>query len=200
MMRLIANPLFWGGKGSSPDAEQVRWLKDWYNEAIDISIPVLPNLNADLFPEANAQFYDHPRFVRSLYVHPCPGRVISWEAFSRGYNGWGFYAYYRLRGNPWNDFDTTEFDYQIVYPGPTGPIPTIESEVMRSSSNDYRLLSLLKSQGKTEVLANLMARFKTEVPPAPDTQDEYDRLDRGVTANRVLPELRTIALNAAAQK
>jgi hypothetical protein len=196
-VRLVANPLFWGSKGSSPDAEHVRYLKDWYNETVDISIPVLPNLNAKLFPEANRDYYDHPRFVRAMYVHPCPGRLISWEAFKRGYNGWGFYAYQRPRADAWNDFDTTEFDYQIVYPGPHGPIPTIESEVMRESWDDYRLLTLLKTQGQTAVLAELMQRFETEVPDAPDTQDEFDRLARAVTANQVLPQLRLLALNAA---
>lgn len=196
-VRLLANPLFWGSKGSSPDAEHVRFLKGWYNETIDISIPVLPNLNAELFPQANAEYYDHPRFVRAMYVHPCPGRLVSWEAFKRGYNGWGFYAYYRLRGDAWNDFDTTEFDYQIVYPGPHGAIPTIESELMRESWDDYRLLTLLKQQGKGTLLQELIHRFETEVPLPPDTQDEYDRLERGVTANRVLPQLRAIALDAA---
>lgn len=195
--RLIANPLFWGSMGSSPDAQHVRYLQGWYNDVIDISIPVLPNLNAKLFPQANAQFYNHPRFVRAMYIHPCPGRLISWEAFKRGYNGWGFYAYYRLRGDAWNDFDTTEFDYQIVYPGPHGAIPTIESEVMRESWDDYRLLTLLKNQKKFTTLEQLVGQFEDELPPSPDVQDWGDVMERASTANRVLPELRQFALDAA---
>lgn len=196
-VRIVANPLFWGSKGSSPDSEQVKYLEGWYNENIDVSIPVLPNLNANLFPRANREFYDHPRFVRAMYIHPCPGRLISWEAFKRGYNGWGFYAYYRPRGDAWNDFDTSEFDYQIVYPGPHGAVPTIESEAMRESWDDYRLLTLLKQQNQTELVQQLMDRFEKEVPVSSDTQDWRDVMQRGVLANKVLPELRAIALKAA---
>ena len=41
------------------------------------------------------------------------------------------------RRDAWNDFDDSEFDYQIVYPGPNGFIPTIESESMRESWTQY---------------------------------------------------------------
>ncbi len=32
-------------------------------------------------------------------------RRMAWDAFARGWNGWGFYSYFGPRGNPWNDFD-----------------------------------------------------------------------------------------------
>ena len=68
---------------------------------------------------------------------------------------------------------------------------------MRESWDDYRLLTLLKNQNKTAVLKQLMERFENEVPIPPDKQDWKDGIRRGVQANRVLPELRAVALKAA---
>src|SRR5690606_32331098 len=128
------NPLFWTREGANPggfasDENQVQTLKDWYNQLVDISVPILGQVNTEKYFKSNQQFYNHlPRAVRAFYIHPCPGRMLSWEAFLRDYNGWGFYAYYVPRKDAWNDFDARQFDYQIVYPGPNGFIPTIESE------------------------------------------------------------------------
>ena len=32
-------------------------------------------------------------------------RRLAWDDFQRGWNGWGFYSYYALGGNPWNELD-----------------------------------------------------------------------------------------------
>jgi hypothetical protein len=161
------NPLFWTREGANPgkfadDENQVKALKDWYNQLVDISVPILGQVDATKYPETNQQFYSHlPRAVRAFYIHPDPGRQISWEAFERGYNGWGFYAYYSPRGDAWNDFDGSSFDYDIVYPGPNGFISTIESESMRESWDDYRLLTLLKQQGKTKELNTVFGLYRS---------------------------------------
>ncbi|NQU10381.1 DUF4091 domain-containing protein [bacterium] len=79
-------------------------------------------------------------------------RVMPWHAFKLGLNGWGFYAYYGPRGDPYTDYDPpgSETDYQVVYPGPRGPVPSRQAEAMRDGWEDYRLLTLLAASGKPE--------------------------------------------------
>ena len=88
-------------------------------------------------------------------------RRMAWDAFRRGWNGWAFYAYYAPRGNPWDDFDKAIYgedmmDYLMIYPGPRGPVPTRQTESVREGWEDYRLLSLLKQQGKAAKVAALL--------------------------------------------
>jgi hypothetical protein len=92
---------------------------------------------------------------------------MAWQAFSRGMNGWGFYAYYAPRDNPWNDLDGAENlpDYTMVYPGPRGPIPTRQSESLREGWEDYRLLTLLKERGRTAELAAILKAYAAGQPP-----------------------------------
>jgi hypothetical protein len=89
----------------------------------------------------------------------------AWDAFKRGWNGWGFYSYYAPRGDPWNDTDAEWLtgedlpDYLMVYPGPRGPIPTRQSEAVRQGWQDYCLLTLLKGQGKTYELQAILSDY-----------------------------------------
>jgi len=167
-VQLYMNPLFWTRQGTNPgkfadDEHQVQTLEGWYNQLVDISVPILGQMDATKYPKTNQQFYNHlPRAIRAFYIHPNPGHKISWEAFERNYNGWGFYAYYSPRKDAWNDFDDREFDYQIVYPGPNGFIPTIESESMRETWEDYGLLTLLKRRGQTTELNSILDLYKSD--------------------------------------
>lgn len=199
---IYMNPLFWTREGTNPagfvnDARQMEMLGDWYNELVDISVPILGQTNRTKYPVTNQKFYSHePRRVRAYFTHPNPGRMLSWDAFVRDYNGWGSYAYYAPRRDAWNDFDDREFDYQIVYPGPNGFIPTIESESMRESWDDYRLLTLLKQQGKTAALAELKGFYENGVPAIPAEETTTDRDKRSAQADQSFNFLRERMLKA----
>ena len=97
---------------------------------------------------------------------------MAWDAFDRGWNGWGFYSYFAPRGNPWDDRDAEWAsgedmpDYQMVYPGPTGPVPTRQSEAVREGWEDYCLLTLLQTQGRAEALKSILADYAAGKPPA----------------------------------
>lgn len=158
-VRVYSNPCFWGPGGHPPDAAIGSLIGPWYNEAIDISVPSRSLCNETKFPLLDTRFWHAPRKVNAFYQHPCPGRGLPWEAFRRGFNGWGFYSYYAPRGDPWNDFDDVRFDYVIAYPGPRGPVPTIESEQMREGWEDFCLLTLLKQRRNDAALASVMQDY-----------------------------------------
>lgn len=202
---IYMNPLFWTREGTNPagfvnDARQMEELGDWYNELVDISVPILGQTNRAKYPDTNQKYYNHePRRVRAYFTHPNPGRMLSWDAFARDYNGWGAYAYYAPRRDAWNDFDDREVDYQIVYPGPNGFIPTIESESMRDSWDDYRLLTLLKHQGKTDLLDQLKLAYQKGVPAIPAEETTADRDVRSAQADRSFSSFREKMMKAIAQ-
>lgn len=79
-------------------------------------------------------------------------RIMPWHAFILGLQGWGFYAYYGPRGDPYSDYEPegSETDYQIVYPGPRGPVPSRQAEAYRDGWEDYRLLTLLAASEEPE--------------------------------------------------
>jgi hypothetical protein len=75
-------------------------------------------------------------------------RIMPWHAFALGLNGWGFYSYFAPHQDPWEDVTPgQETDYQVVYPGPAGPVPTRQAEAFRDGWEDYRLLTLLRERG-----------------------------------------------------
>ena len=193
-VRIYCNPSFWVGNGCLPDAPVFAALSPWYRDCVDVSCPIYLLLRDR--PQCLALF-DAPRQVRGFY-NVCTQsakseraeqvqlyRQMAWDAFSRGWNGWGFYSYYAPRGNPWNDFDADWYsgedlpDYEMVYPGPRGPIATRQSEAVREGWEDYCLLTLLKSRGKTREVQALLA---------------------GHAAGRPLTELRLRALQVAARR
>jgi len=176
-VNIYCNPSFWVGfeNGAiSPDKDVYKILSPWYNDCIDVSCPLF--LHLDNRPES-AKLFGHKRFVDAFYSvssHHAKSerrdiieeyRRFAWKAISLGWNGWGYYSYFAPRGNPWNDFDegfiTAENlpDYQVVYPGPRGPIPTRHAEAFREGWEDYRLLSLLSKQ-KPEVFKKVIKAYK----------------------------------------
>jgi len=183
-VRVYCNPSFWVGGESLvlSDAEIHDALGPWYNECVDISSPLYLLLRDR--PQALALFAA-PRLVRGFYTVSTQSakserapqvelyRRQAWDAFARGWNGWGFYSYFAPRGNPWDDFDADWYtgedmpDYEMVYPGPRGPIPTRQSEAVREGWEDYCLLTLLAQTGKlAEAQALCTARDAGETLPA----------------------------------
>lgn len=165
-VRIYSNPVYWAGNGYFSDEIVSEDLSPWFREFVDVSVP-----NEGLLRPKSYGLFDGPHFIRAFYGVSTRGaksersglveyyRWQAWNSISRGWNGWGFYSYYAPRGNPWNDFDTGEPDYQMVYPGPRGPIPTRQSEAVRQGWEDYRLMALLKKQNRTgEIAAILKAR------------------------------------------
>lgn len=180
-VRIYCNPSFWVGfenGGVTPDAEVYRTLAPWYNDCVDISCPLV--LLLEDRPKS-AKLFGHKRLVNAFYnvaSHQAKSekreiieeyRRYGWRAKSLGYNGWGFYSYYGPRGNPWDDFDsdfmTSEDlpDYEVVYPGPRGPIPTRAAEAFREGWEDYRLLTLLSSKNPSAFSA-LIKNYKAGEP------------------------------------
>ena len=109
-------------------------------------------------------------------------RRMAWDSFALGFNGWSFYSYYSPRANAWNHFDRNPrgeglqepSDYQMNYPGPRGIIVTRHSEALRQGWEDWRLLNLLKTQGKQGVIDGLLRDYHRGV----DTERLHDRAVR----------------------
>ena len=164
-VRLYANPIFWEGNGTAPDEVIAPLLSPWYS-LVDVSVPFDGLLSAAY--AKSAPLFRAPRLVRASYHVSTHGdknerasqvdsyRRQGWDAFARGDNGWGFFSYYSPIGDPWNDFDGDYPDYEMVYPGPRGPIPTRTSQNVREGWEDFRLLTLLRAQGKKAQLAELL--------------------------------------------
>lgn len=166
-------------------------IGDWYNKHIAVSVPFF---KAAFWGEGSPVF-ETPRPVRSFYVvatNSAKGerslvleryRKFAWDAVAKGWNGWGFFAYYRPDADPWNDFDRTgpnaSPDFSMVYPGPRGPIATRHSEAVREGYEDYRLMDLLRKQGKNREADAIVRDYKNNLP---------------------LTELRLRALKAAARQ
>ncbi|MCC6446865.1 MAG: DUF4091 domain-containing protein [Armatimonadetes bacterium] len=179
-VRIFCNPSFWIGNGCAGDEIIHSVMGGWYKECVDVSVPL--HLLLRDRPKSFALF-NAPRFVRAFYTVSTQSaksesaaqvelyRRMAWDAYEKGWNGWGFYSYYAPRGNPWSDFDEDWFenlpDYLMVYPGPRGPIPTRHSEAVREGWEDYRLLSLLRQRGpRAELEAILKAYRAGELPAA----------------------------------
>ena len=191
-VNIYANPCFWVGGGVMEDEKIYEVLSPWYGQYVDVSVPLFLLLRDR--PQSY-RLFDAPRLVNAFYyvaTHHAKSenapqvqlyRKMAWDAFKRGWNGWGFYSYFAPRGNPWNDFDkdwyTTEDrpDYEMVYPGPRGPIPSRPSEAVREGWEDYRLLTLLQQRGLNKELAAIL---------------------RACAAGQPLEQLRLRALEAAA--
>jgi hypothetical protein len=165
-VRIYMNPLFWR-PGHAPPEAVVEHLAPWYNELVDISVPVSSLVRDDV---AMRELWAQPRFVRAFFLHPASraGRGMAWRAFELGFNGWGYYCYYAPYGNPWDirTWSSLDYSYQMVFPGPDGPIPMPIYEVMRDGWEDYRLLTALRRQGKDQLVDELLAAFRRNEPPA----------------------------------
>lgn len=165
-VRIYMNPLFWR-PGFVPQEEILQHLLPYYNELIDLSVPISPLVGDN---PATRELWSKPRFVRALYLHPAgrAGRAMAWQAFDHGFNGWGYYCYYKPRGNPWDVRTWYELGlgYQMVFPGPRGAIITPLYETMRDGWEDYRMLAALRDGGRKELADKLLEGFRVGTPPA----------------------------------
>jgi len=77
-------------------------------------------------------------------------RAQMWSCFNRGYTGGGIYTYSRdisSRTQKFWHMTNTEFD--LVYPGNDGPVPSKRWEAVRDGIEDYSMLMALKSAANT---------------------------------------------------
>lgn len=184
-VNIYVNPCYWTGYdrgGVADDATVAAGLAEWYVRDVDISMPLFPLLQHR--PESWKHF-SAPRLVNSYYYvsghldrsedvrEIQKYRRMAWDSFRRGFNGWAFYSWYSPRASAWNHFDRNPrgeglqepSDYQMVYPGPRGVIPTRHSESLREGWEDWRLLHLLREQKQSEELTELLNDYERGVPP-----------------------------------
>lgn len=121
----------------------VPFWGNWFKEPVQ-------EWQAEIKPGRINAFYGVQGANRSELHEELVGhyRVMPWQAFKLGLQGWGFYSYYSPRGDPYTDYDPpgSETDYSVVYPGPHGPVPSRQAEAMRDGWEDYRLLTLLAAK------------------------------------------------------
>jgi hypothetical protein len=163
-INIYMNPLFWR-PNHAPVNVVLKHLDPYYRDLVDISVPVYTLVRDDM---AFEKLWSTPRLVNALYLHPAEraGRRISWRAFELGFNGWGYYCYYSPRGNPWDirSWDHLSYGYQMVFPGPQGPIVTPVYQTMLDGWEDFRLLTELRRQGKEQLVQELLAAFHDNQP------------------------------------
>lgn len=160
-IRIYVNPSFWTGfdkDGVAPDEVIADCLRDWYT-LVDVSVPLV--LNLDGRPEA-WKYFTHDRLFNGQYnvssqhmgadragLLQLP-RICAWDSLSRGMNWWGFYSYHEPRLNSWDNtmrptvHEDATINYQCVYAGVNGPVPTRASELIREGVQDYRIMQLLR--------------------------------------------------------
>ena len=161
-IRIYVNPSFWAGYDKdavAPDEVIEDCLRDWY-ELVDVSVPLV--LNFDGRPKA-MEYFTRERLFNGQYnvssqhmgadraglLH-LP-RIGAWDSLARDMNWWGFYSYHEPRLNSWDNtmcpslHEDGTINYQCVYSGVNGPVPTRASELIREGVQDYRLMQLLKA-------------------------------------------------------
>ena len=185
-VQVYVNPCYWTGfdrDGAADDETVSAGLDGWYNELVDISMPLFLLLRDR--PQSWAAFAA-PRLVNSYYYvsghldrsedakEVQKYRRMAWDSFGWGFNGWAFYSWYSPRASAWNHFDRNPpgeglrepNDYQMVYPGSRGVVPTRHSEALREGWEDWRLLNLLKERGQTALVEELVHAYRAGAAPA----------------------------------
>ncbi len=111
---------------------------------------------------------------------------------ARNSSGFGFYRrpaeaqyywhYQAFNRDPFNDFDGTARDWCAAYPGPDGPIPTLDWEAIREGIDDLRYIATLKQLASQAEQGNdaqkqAGARARSELAQMvalDDTVNQYD--------------------------
>lgn len=163
-IRIYVNPACWTGfenDGVESDETLVKLLDGWYDTQVDISVPLA--LNLEDRPNAMRYFRTKREFngqywVAGQHMNADRGALVSlpracaWDSISRDLNFWGFYSYYCPRLNSWDNavrpYENVDgtINYQCVYGGVNGPIPTRASEAIREGHQDYRIMQLLREK------------------------------------------------------
>ena len=160
-LQVFIDPCFWEGGGFPPEQSILDCLKPYYNEIVDVSVPI-----RNLVRPTNAltkELWTAKRRVNAQYIHPAAraGRSIAWSSFENGMDGFAYYCYYSPRGNPWDirTWRELNYAYQMVFPLENDVAITPIYETMREAWEDYRLLTALRETGKTDLLAELVASY-----------------------------------------
>lgn len=174
-IRIYVNPSFWAGfdRDAVADDELLcDCLDEWYAQ-VDVSVPLVLNLTDR--PQAR-HYFTHTRLFNGQYnvssqhmgsdraglLH-LP-RISAWDSISRDMNWWGFYSYHQPRLDCWNNIMCPELDedatinYQCVYAGVNGPVPTRASELIREGVQDYRLMKMLR-QADSKLYVQLQREY-----------------------------------------
>ena len=165
-VQIYMNPSFWERDPAvsddpfRPHPDVIyEYLKPFYNEVVDISCPAR-GMVVEGTKLVN-ELLTAKRRVNALYIHPpVPvGRTLAWTAFRNGFNGYAFYCYYSPRGTPYDisGWKSLSRNYVPVVPLEGDVAITPVYETMRETWEDLRLLSLVKTSGGKDLLAELMA-------------------------------------------
>ena len=116
---------------------------------------------------------------------------------ARNSSGFGFYRrpaeamfywhYQAYNGNPFYDFDGTARDWCSAYPGPDGPIPTMDWESIREGIDDMRYIATLKALAARAQAGNAAQQAAAQAALA--ELDAVLTLDETISPTRYVEEL-----------
>ena len=188
-INIFCDPSFWTKRGCFADAETVVSCLNWfYNDCVDVSIPYRSNMED---PVKRAELFCRKRKINAQYAHPArrAGRSIAWSSFRYGLDGFGYWAYFTPRGNPWDIRTWGLYDFeqaQMVFPLENGVAITAMYETMREAVEDFRLLTAVREAGKDEVLSSVLAEFASFFDPVRAESSRPYRCDFNALRDRLL--------------
>ncbi len=102
-----------------------------------------PNVSGVKASGATLMFYCPSIDVNPEYNRYRPG----YYQYKLGARATYYFAYMEFAGDPWVDLDSSNRDWNVVYPSMTSPFhdPTLEWEAMREGVDDYRYLATLQA-------------------------------------------------------
>ena len=116
---------------------------------------------------------------------------------ARNSSGFGFYRrpaeamfywhYQAINGDPFYDFDGTARDWCAAYPGPDGPVPTMDWESIREGIDDMRYIATLKALAARAQAGNAAQQAAAQASLA--ELDAVLTLDETVSPTRYVEEL-----------
>ena len=159
-MNVYANPCFWEGTRFSAMDDIIAALEPYYSKCVDVSVPYRSLMESEVGRKA---LWTTQRRINAQYAHPAhrAGRSIAWSSFRYGLSGFGYWAYFAAPGNPWDIRTWSHWAYecQLAFPLENGVALSPIYEEMREAWEDWRLLTLLRRTGRTELLSSLLETF-----------------------------------------
>jgi hypothetical protein len=108
-----------------------------------------------------------------------------------------YFAYMEFAGDPWLDLDSSNRDWNVVYPSMTSPYhdPTLEWEAMREGVDDYRYLATLsgaiaaaRKAGRNEAADKAQAVLDEVLAPVDTNGEKAGGPAIGIEANVALKD------------